>query len=230
MLIVCTKDPTIVQTAQNPASGSPTWGQLIVINVALNQAMATQSLIHALGQLGPNEALCFSAHGNDNEIGDAGGGVNDWGWTRADIATLLAHHAPMHYVGPILVHACAQNVSNFSAGLAVALQHLQSLNGVWIYGYNRPVAAAAPFPDPARMGQNVELQGTHVHFALQDRPLAAAPAVAGYRITFPSGHVVELPSGFDLEEARNILGLVAEGVLRERADGSSLQAVSPRSK
>lgn len=217
MLIVCTKHQTIVQTAQNPASGAPSWGQLIVINAALNQAMATQSLVHALGQLGPNEALCFSAHGNDNEIGDADGGSNDWGWTRMDIANLLAQNAPPHYAGPILIHACAQNVSNFSAGLAVALQTLRNLNGVWIYGYNRPVAATASFPNPATMGQSVELQGTHVHFAqlvLQDRPLAAVPAVAGYRITFPSGHVVELPSGFDLEEARKVLGLVAEGVLR----------------
>jgi microcystin-dependent protein len=214
MLIVCTKDPTIVQTAQNPASGSREWGPLIVINATLTQALATQSLVHALGQLGPNEALCFSAHGNDTEIGDAGGGVNDWGWTHAEIASLLAQNAP-HYAGPILIHACAQRVSNFSAALTMSLQNLRNLNGVWIYGYNRPVAEAASFPNPATMGQNVELQGAHVHFVQLARPMPSSgmPAAPYPPLPAPCGPLpIGVPVGSVVAFAGTIFGQEGAGV------------------
>lgn len=67
-------------------------------------------------------------------------------------------------VGPVLVHACAENVSNFSAGLALALEEERALEGVWVYGYNRPVPADARYPRPDALSRQVDLQGTQVVF------------------------------------------------------------------
>jgi len=161
MLIVCTKDPVVVATAQNPASGSDRWVPRIILNAQLNQAQATAAIARALRGLGADDPLCFSAHGNDYEIGDAGNGPNDWGWPRAEIALLLQQNAP-GLRAPILIHACAEQISNFSAGLAVELERIRALNGVWIYGYNRPLPCTGGFPRPALMDRSVELQGTQV--------------------------------------------------------------------
>src|SRR5690349_518312 len=97
MLIVCTKDPTIVATALNPVSGSGQWAAVVVLNAAFTQAQATNAIAQNLALLGPAEPLCFSAHGNDTDIGDAGSGPNDWGWSRQQIATLLQQNAPAGY-------------------------------------------------------------------------------------------------------------------------------------
>jgi hypothetical protein len=164
MLIVCTKDPAVRNTAQNPDSGSDRWQPPpVLLDPAYSQAQATAAMATALRRLGAGEALCFSAHGNDDEIGDEGAGPGDWGWTRAQIALLLQQNAP-NLNASILIHACAENVSNFSAGLAVALEGIRALNNVWIYGYNRPLPCSGGFPRPALMDRNVELQGTQVHY------------------------------------------------------------------
>lgn len=166
MLIVCTKDPNIIAWTQDTQSGANQWGKIIVIDVFFNQVLATQALADALQQLKKNEPLCLSAHGNDDEIGDEGSGPNDWSWNRSDIATLLRNNAPQEYSGPILISACADKVSNFSGGLAVELQKIKALNGVWIYGYNKPVGIAQKYPGPNNLAKQVDLQGTQVNYSL----------------------------------------------------------------
>jgi hypothetical protein len=163
MMIVCTKDPAVVGWATNPDSGSEQWHAVAVIPPTSNQAQASRFLADTLAtlDLNVNEPLCLFAHGNDDEIGDPGGGLNDWSWTTDAIAKLLQDRAP-RYRGPILIQACADRISNFSAGLAVALGRLGALRGVWIYGYNRPVPIKKTFPAPASLGSQVDLQGTQV--------------------------------------------------------------------
>jgi hypothetical protein len=219
MLIVCTKDPILVRTAQDPRSGAGQWGTLVIINPRFNQAQATDAIADALR--GRNEPVCFAAHGNDYEIGDPGSGPNDWSWTRAQLALILQNAYPNRFGGPILIHACAENVSNFSAGLVVALETIRALAGVWIYGYQKAVPVTSGFPNPATMDRNRELYGTRVSYrpdgaAAEDTTAndgAHAPA-AGYRASFPSGYSVEVPLGFDPDEVRRLLGLMAESPLR----------------
>ena len=162
MLIICTKDNDIVEWTNNPRSGADRWRHTVVLDRRYDQNQATEALGRALAGSNAGEALCFSAHGNDDEIGDAGDGPNDWAWNRQDIAELLKAHAPG--AGPILIHACAEQVSNFSAGLAVALQGIHALNNVWVYGYNRPIDATTPYPEPAGLARQADLQGTQVMY------------------------------------------------------------------
>lgn len=248
MLIVCTKDPTIVRTAQDPRSGSPMWGTLVILDPRFNQAQATAQMQAALRAVGRTEPVCFSAHGNDDEIGDAGSGPGDWGWSRDQIALMLQDAMPPGFAGPILIHACAESVSNFSAGLAVALERIRALNGVWIYGYQRAVPASAGYPDPRTLDRNVELYGTQVNYRLaHDAAPGAEPDVpsavlhppphghgahgngvhghgahgngahgngaghAGrYHASFPGGCSLDIPVGFDPDEVRRLIQLVAE--------------------
>jgi len=175
MLIVCTKDPVVVGAAQAQRSGAGSWGNLVIIDPRFNQAQATTVIQGALSKAGDAEPVCFSAHGNDNEIGDAGTGRNDWGWSRERLAWNLSTAMPRRFSGPILIHACAKNVSNFSAGLAVALDHIRALNGVWIYGYQRAVPSTAGFPDPRYLDRSRELYATQVSYRVShDGTLAAA--------------------------------------------------------
>jgi hypothetical protein len=124
---------------------------------------ATVLLGYALNFLGQNEPLCLNAHGNDTEIGDAGGPY-DWVWNVNIIAGVLGYAVPNGYAGPILIRACATQITNFSARLAVSLQNGQLLNGVWIFGYNNPLPVQQGFPAPANLSNQVDLQGTQVVF------------------------------------------------------------------
>lgn len=162
MLIICTIDPDIVRHAQQPNSGADRWSRLLILDPSSTQQQATASLAAALRSLGSQEPLCLSAHGNDFEIGGSGHDGDNWGWSRETIADLLRQNAPVNYSGPVLIRACAEHVSNFSAGLAVQLQMSGALNGIWIYGFNRPLPVDATYPRPELMGQSVELQGTQV--------------------------------------------------------------------
>jgi hypothetical protein len=163
MLIVCTHDAIIVQTAQDPHSGSAMWGELVILDPRFNQAQATAAMTAALRRVRVDEPVCFSAHGNDDVIGD-GYGPTDWLWSRGELALILQDAMPRGFAGPILIHACAQQVSNFSAGLAVALERIRALAGVWIYGYQKAVPITASYPDPYRMDRNAELYGTQVSY------------------------------------------------------------------
>lgn len=111
MIIVCTQDPAV----RNNQSGAANWGAFNLLNPG-GQPGATVQLGGFLAQLGQNEALCLSAHGNNDEIGDPA--PPGWEWDVSDIATLLVTNTPGGYAGPILIHACATSIVNFSANLA----------------------------------------------------------------------------------------------------------------
>ena len=162
MIIVCTQDAAIVNWTFNPQSGANQWGNAWAIPIGSSKAHATALLGNALNFLGPNEPLCLNSHGNDREIGDAGSGPNDWTWNVNLIAGTLTDNVPNGYAGPILIKACANHITNFSARLAVCLQAGQALNRVWIFGYNLPLSVNQSFPDPANLGNQVDLQGTQV--------------------------------------------------------------------
>lgn len=164
MIIVCTKDPAIIGWTANPQSGSAQWGPTLVIPANLAQADATQAIAYALTFLQPNTPLLLNAHGSDTELGDANNGPGDWTWNVNTIAGILAAVLGNGYAGPILISACANQITNFSARLAVALQNGQALNRVWIYGYNRAVPVNQVFPDPNNLANQVDLQGTQVFF------------------------------------------------------------------
>lgn len=210
MLIVCTKDPVVVRAAQDPQSGAGRWGALVIIDPRYNQAQATAAFERSLRGL--DEPLCISAHGNDEEIGDEGTGAGDWGWSRRQVALMLQDRLPARYAGPILIHACAESVSNFSAGLAYELGRVQALNGVWVYGYNRALPSDAGFPDPGNLDRNRELQGTQVRYQLDGEaaPVTVQRPVA-YRATLASGVTLEIPLGADPAETRRLLDLMSAG-------------------
>lgn len=158
MLIVCTQDPVIRDTAASPAKGGPAWAPVELLPLG-GQVAADIAFAEALRELPAGQALCLSAHGNDREIGDA---EDEWTWTAADVAALLHENVAANWTGPILIHACAKNVSNFSARLARALGEIAAFPGRWCYGYNRPVPSDARFPPPVGLERRVDLQGTQV--------------------------------------------------------------------
>lgn len=160
MLIVCTQDPVIRQAAADPAKGGANWGRVVQLPPG-PQPGARVGFAASLQRLRPNEALCLSAHGSDFELGDEEGG---WGWGTTDVAALLVENVGSTWTGPVLVHACAETVANFSAGLAVALEQHQSFEGLWCYGYNRPLPSEEGYPPPVDLARRVDLQGTQVRF------------------------------------------------------------------
>ena len=153
MTIVCTGDPGIISYANDPSSGSAAWG---VVNVVANQ----NALAGIVAGLGENEPLCLCAHGNNSSIGDAG--PDGLGWTYTQIASILAANAPN--LGVVLIYACASSVANFSAALAVQLESLMQLDGLWCYGWNTPVTIGTPYPAPQSLASKVFLQGTQVNY------------------------------------------------------------------
>jgi hypothetical protein len=158
MLIVCTQDRVIRRTATEAQKGIGPWQPVVRLPTG-RQVVATDAFADALQELPAGQALCLSAHGNDTEIGDAEGG---WSWDAAQIADLLQQNAPAEWGGPVLIHACARDVANFSAGFAVALEMRGAFAGLWCYGYNRGVPANEAFPPPEGLAQRVDLQGTRV--------------------------------------------------------------------
>lgn len=216
MLIVCTRDRIIVNAARDPSKHADRWGDLVILNDRSSPAQATVAMSRALQ--GYNGPLCFSAHGNDTDIGDEGNGVNDWGWSCNQIAALMQNALPANFRGPVLIHACADTVANFAAGLAVALENLRIFNGLWIYGYSRALPADAGYPEVATMGRNAELQGAQVRFRLASGDAGDATVPHGsdamYRATLPGGCVVELGAGFDPDEAREFIALLTERAAR----------------
>jgi hypothetical protein len=158
MLIACTQDNVIRTAATTPAKGGGPWGPIVLLPLG-PQAAATAAFAHALREMPAGRPLCLTAHGNDIEIGDFEGG---WGWTTGQIADLLRTNAPPAWRGPILVHACAETVADFAAGLAVAIEMRQVFAGLWCYGYNRDVPSDAGFPPTEGLDRRVDLQGTRV--------------------------------------------------------------------
>ncbi|WP_158939724.1 hypothetical protein [Burkholderia sp. S171] len=155
MIIVCTTDQSIIQYAQSQGSGAALWGNVNVLAAANNLAAT-------VAQLQPNEPLCLCAHGNNSEIGDDD--AQGWGWTYDQIAAILAANVPAGF-STILIYACATNVANYSAALAVELENNQALNGLWCYGWNTPLAIGTAYPDPSNLANQVALQGSPVNFS-----------------------------------------------------------------
>ena len=158
MLIVCTQDVAIRKAATEAGKGIGPWQPVMRLPTGA-RARASEAFADALQELPACQALCLSAHGNDNEIGDADDG---WSWDAAEVADLLQENAPVEWRGPILIHACARHVANFSSGLAVALEMRGAFGGLWCYGYNRPVPASEGFPSPDGLDRRADLQGTRV--------------------------------------------------------------------
>lgn len=158
MLIVCTQDQIIRMTAENPNSGSPAWSPVKLLGVG-GQPAATVQFETALKALQIGEPLAISAHGNDREVGDEE--RRGWGWSVLEIALMLDRCAPEGWLGPVLIHACARTVANFSAGLAVELTRSR-FSKMWCYGYNKALDSRASFPDPATLAVRPDLHGTQV--------------------------------------------------------------------
>lgn len=157
MLIILSKDQRLNAWCGYPASHSDNWGRSVELGDG-NIISATERLLHALSHVGSDEPLCLFAHGSDTAIGDPGRI-----WTVDDIAVILAMTLGQRaYTGPILIQACADSITNFSTHLALALSRQGVLNGVWIYGYNKPVPIVQVFPAPSQLDTNVELQPVQV--------------------------------------------------------------------
>lgn len=159
MLIVCTQDQAVREAAEDPGKGGGAWAPIHLMPPG-GQPAATVNFRARLAELGENDPLCLSAHGNNNEIGDAG--VQGWGWSDREIAELLRDNVVATWKGPILIHACADAIVNFSANLAVRLGGMGVFNGVWCYGYNRAVPSGQGFPAPGTLAAQADLQGTQV--------------------------------------------------------------------
>lgn len=160
MLLVLTQDPQVRRWAEDPRSGSQRWGGIGHAPAGPQQG-ADAWWRQALPRLGAQEPLLLAAHGNDTEIGDPD--PDGWGWTVGAVVGALGA-APAAWRGPVVIWACAEQVTNFSARLAVALGDAQVFDGLWVYGFNRPVPVDKTFPDPALLGQQVDLQPTQVTF------------------------------------------------------------------
>lgn len=160
MLIVCTKDKTIREAATDPEKGGTAWDPVGLLPLGTRRAARVQ-MTAALQQLPANQPLCLSAHGNDTELGDEHRG---WRWTTGDVARLLAANVASNWLGPVLIHACADTVANFSAGLAFDLGELRHFNGLWCFGYNRALPSDAGFPAPRSLDRRLDLQATRVRF------------------------------------------------------------------
>lgn len=160
MLIVCTKDQTIVDWTKSSESGAKAWGELVILDSGLTQLDATIQLVDVLKRL--TDPLCLSAHGNDTEIGDEGSGGKYWTWTYKQLASHFLQ-APGSYRGPVLIHACAKSISNFSTYLVLALQEIKELDGAWIYGYNTPIGSEQRYPEPNKLSIQADVQGALVN-------------------------------------------------------------------
>jgi hypothetical protein len=160
MIIVCTKDADIRKWAENPGSGGSKWGSVVVIPPAKSQDEATAFLQQTIAGLDPAEAVCLTAHGNNDEIGDEQIGPGHWGWGYEALAVILA--TTPKRTGPLLIRACATKVVNFSAQLAGSLRQMNAQKGLWCYGYRIAVDVTDHYPAPASLDKNVDLQGTQV--------------------------------------------------------------------
>jgi hypothetical protein len=161
MLIVATQDPRVRAYCQQPQSQSAAWGAVLPIDAGLTQGEAERQLIAYLSGLNPGENLCIVAHGNDEEIGDSQAGGSNWGWTYKRLARLLANNVAVT-PGTVLLHTCAEDVSNFATRVVVRLegswQNIGHLDGVVVYGYSTAYGTAQPIPRPDQLATNVQAQ------------------------------------------------------------------------
>jgi hypothetical protein len=163
MLIVCTKDQAIRDWAQDPRSGAVHWGTLCLLNPANDPAQATVELGSLIAQLGDTDSLCIHAHGNDNKIGDAGSGNDDWGWSYDTLANLFKKKKP-GFKGNVVIRSCGEGIDNFSSRLRLALEGIKTLKGTWIYGQNRSHEIQRPYAKPSNLDKDITLQPAIVSY------------------------------------------------------------------
>jgi hypothetical protein len=172
MLIVITKDPTIVNYYQTGASNSGAWGNVYVLNAAHNQDQANLQLIGLLGQLQPNEPLCFAGHGDDKEVGGENVGTDTWTWNSENMASLLNTELGSK-PRVVLFEVCSNDpgevrksqVEGFVTNVAHSFRSMQVSNrmsGVWIYGYHASIDARHTLPNPDTIGKDVQAQGSRI--------------------------------------------------------------------
>ncbi len=143
MLIICTQDETIIKADLK----TPKWGTVTAFPPGTQPDLQT-----TLSSLKNGEPLCFSAHGNDTEIGDASS--SQWSWSYQQVALMIEG---LLYDGivpsVILFSACGKDIANFSARVVVEVEKLLETNEmeaptIWVYGYNDPIPANRPIPAP----------------------------------------------------------------------------------
>lgn len=164
MLIVVTHDKKIRNWVDNEQSGANAWGK--IEQLSSRDRKPHDALAALLKGVVKNEALCVTGHGNDAEIGDEDTGRGAWEWTAAQLATALAENLPADYQAPILIESCGQPTRSFVGNLAVALEKLEKLNKVWIFGYDKGIDEdhKIPPPDLSALGKSAELHGAQVKF------------------------------------------------------------------
>lgn len=163
MLIVCTKDKDIRDWAKNSKSGASAWGDVYLLNPDNDQEKATQELGNLIAKLKDSEPLCIHAHGNDEAIGDAASGKNNWSWSPKDLAKIF-QEKKSGYKGKILVRSCGEGVDNFSSRFRVELENLKVLKGTWVYGQNRSHDIERPYAKPENLDKDVTLQPAVVNY------------------------------------------------------------------
>jgi len=159
MIIACTHDLEIrASMSLVPASA---WGTIVLLNVADQQAAASDQLVGSIGNLKAGEPLCLAAHQVSSDFGDSDG---EWIWSATDLAALLQQGLPTGFNAPILIYAVSPaEVATFANDLAAALRTAKAFCGGTVYGFNKPVTVATtPYPSPQQLATNANLTGTTV--------------------------------------------------------------------
>ncbi len=150
MLIVLTQDQRIKDGVSSPRSNAQSWAPVIFLEEGGNPA-ASVKLKYLLKQLGVNENLCITGHGNDDEIGDENlSGMMSWTWKVIELADLLATNLPIGYTGKIVLEVCADSANSFAKKLAALLGQMGRA-GLSVYGYTTGINISKPFPNPVTM-------------------------------------------------------------------------------
>lgn len=147
MLIVITTDQAIIDSIQRPVMNAAAWAPVNFLTAGGNPA-ASVKLKYILKNLGANENLCITGHGNDDEIGDENtSGMQSWTWDVGELANLLNGSLPANYNGKIVLEVCSDTANSFASKLALMLGRLGRI-GLSIYGYTTSINISKPFPDP----------------------------------------------------------------------------------
>jgi hypothetical protein len=157
MIIAATTDQGLIEAFRKIYNGS--WGQIAAIDPKLGQDKADEEMKELLSLLGPDEPLCFLAHGNDKEMGDDGGPTSKWDWHHEKLAKIFVDGVPATWNQPVLFAICCNSVANYSAHVAVDLGKKKRI-GIWCYGYNRPTGYGEKIPEPQNVDKDRSLQGT----------------------------------------------------------------------
>ncbi len=164
MLIVVTHDKKIRDWVNDEKSGASAWNN--VEQLSLRERHPDAALAELLKGVGDKEALCVTGHGNDEEIGDEDSEKGAWEWTAEKLAKTLAANLPENYQAPILIDSCGEANKSFVGKLALGLQELKKLNGIWIFGYDKKIDGDHKFPPPDlnALHKLKELHGVQVKF------------------------------------------------------------------